>query len=247
MTGMDMSMSGFSGFRIAYYPEPIVQNVSASETRDFEKATEVEKVEWLIMACKENDIQTLEKLLEGGLTPNCSYNGTSALATAIKEKNIDAVKMLVKYKVDLKPDDEMSPLQFAIQELRAEQDFDVLFPIVKILVENGADVNASTGFSDVMSNAIYMVANLELVKYLHEHGAVIKDGNHSSRNPEVNEYLLQEFKKQDPEKIKRLQEQKRKETEEKQKRDAILDYFNKKSHNEPRKAIEHTRTVNGEE
>ena len=223
MTGMDMSMSGFSGFRIAYYPEPLVQFASVVDTRNFEKATEVEKVEWLIMACKENDPQTIEKLLKSGLTPNCSYNGQSALAIAIKEKSIEAVKMLVKYKVDLKPDDEMSPLQFAIQELRAEQDFDVLFQIVKILVENGADVNADTGFSSVFSNAINMVANLELVKYLYEHGAVITgDGRYSSRNPEVNEYVLQEFKKQDPQKIKQLQEKKKREAEERRKKDDLI-------------------------
>jgi formylglycine-generating enzyme required for sulfatase activity len=223
MTGMDMSMSGFSGFRIAYYPKPLVQFASVVDTRNFEKATEVEKVEWLIMACKENDPQTIEKLLKSGLTPNCSYNGQSALTIAIKEKSIEAVKMLVKYKVDLKPDDEMSPLQFAIQELRAEQDFDVLFPIVKILVENGADVNADTGFSSVFSNAINMVANLELVKYLYEHGAVITgDGRYTSRNPEVNEYVLQEFKKQDPQKIKQLQEKKKREAEEKRKKDDII-------------------------
>jgi ankyrin repeat protein len=174
------------------------------------------------MACKENDTETIEKLLKAGQTPNCSYNGESALATAIKEKNIEAIEMLVKYKVDLRPDDEISPLQFAVQELAAEKDFNVLFPIVKLFVENGADVNATTGFSTVFSNVINMVANLELVKYLHEHGAVIKDGNHNSRNPEINKYLKEAFEKQDPAKIKQLEEQRKKEAEEKRKRDDII-------------------------
>ncbi len=221
-TGMDMSMCGISGFRIAYYPEPILQMSSSIPKRDYDKATDIEKVEWLIMACKENDTETIEKLLKAGQTPNCSYNGESALATAIKEKNIEAIEMLVKYKVDLRPDDEISPLQFAVQELAAEKDFNVLFPIVKLFVENGADVNATTGFSTVFSNVINMVANLELVKYLHEHGAVIKDGNHNSRNPEINKYLKEAFEKQDPAKIKQLEEQRKKEAEEKRKRDDII-------------------------
>ena len=259
-TGMDQSMSGFCGFRIAFYPTPYYQGISSNSPRSFydeitkpeshatlgysSEQRKADKVEALIMACKENDTLTMEKLLQDGLTPNCTYNNENALLTAIKEKNIEAVEMLVKYKVDLNPNSNISPLQYAIQNLRGKQDFDILFPMVKLFVENGADVNASTGFSNVMSNAIYMVANLELVKYLHEHGAIIKDGNHSSRNPEVNEYLKQEFKKQDPQKIKRLQERKKKELEERQKRDAILNYI-KMNRNEPR-AIDHARDINGE-
>ena len=243
-TAGDISMCGSSGFRIAFYPSPYYQGISSNKPRSFYdeiiksdsampgEQKEVDKVEALIMACKENDTLTMEKLLKDGLTPNCIYNDKNALLTAIKEKNIEAVEMLVKFKVDLNPDSNISPLQYAIQHISLAKEFDILFRMVKLFVENGADVNADTGFSSAFSNAIYMIGNLELVKYLHEHGAVIKDGNPTSRHPEINEYLKQAFKKQDPKKVELLKEQKRNKAEEKRKRDAILRYLERQENTE---------------
>ena len=126
----------------------------------------------IIDAIRAKNYEEVKILLEKGTKPNkYGKKGLFPLWVACAENDTAILKLLIKFKADVnqKTDGEYpnGGLHFAAQE--------GFLDIIKILIENGANVN-SLG---VVNHSAIRVAcrngHLDVVKYLLEHGAVLDD------------------------------------------------------------------------
>jgi ankyrin repeat protein len=151
----------------------------------------------LIKAIKNNETQKVTSLLNQGANPNCketyifrgyinSYRFPLHIATRCTDNRgfgLDffdtpkIVKSLIDFgaEVNLKDNDEFTPLRFASVEPKKES--------VIVLLENGADVNVldSQGSSPLM--LVSLRPNHELIKRFLEKGADINSQNNFGYTP----------------------------------------------------------------
>jgi ankyrin repeat protein len=106
------------------------------------------------------DNQTVEILLKKGVNPN--FYGRNTLAeTSIHANNLEALKLLIKYKAKINSGSPLPPLFYAIESDNLEA--------VKILVKNGANINYFVK-ADICNPDIHPLLasykNLEILKFL---------------------------------------------------------------------------------
>jgi ankyrin repeat protein len=85
-------------------------------------------------------LEKVKDLLKNGVDPNVKYSrlGKSFISYAVDCDNIDIVKELLKYNVDInsKNKSHLTPLFYAINNIN--------YDMVKLLINSGADVNVQT-------------------------------------------------------------------------------------------------------
>lgn len=127
----------------------------------FDEITPVE-----LALVKENN-EILKLLLDGGANPNTTYDKEYfSLSYAIKNNDLEAVKLLVEAKADLNYQGRNgvdTPLGVAIKEDKTEA--------VKVLVEAGADVNKTTGYGSTLLWTAKRYRNDNIIKILEDNGA----------------------------------------------------------------------------
>ncbi len=102
-----------------------------------------------MIAARTEDLQLLKIFLDLGINQNACNKGGTALINAIKAKSIPAIVLLLKYWADVNVSDgKMSPLQYAFI------DFDP--DIVKLLIEQGADLNVPYKIGNKMTILEYL-------------------------------------------------------------------------------------------
>ena len=115
-------------------------------------------------ACGEEGMKIFKLLMKHGGDEIIKKHGIGALNIAIYQGNKEVAKILIFEGVDINKEDEYSNVPL-ISAIKGGADFE----IVKLLVENGADVNVVDG-TGALENA-YLWGGPELVKYLLDEGA----------------------------------------------------------------------------
>jgi ankyrin repeat protein len=160
----------------------------------------------------ECDMETLTYLIDKGADVNAkNRTDETPIYTAINFKHWDAVKLFLERGADLKAEHKhtkLTPLAYALAQRNTEME------VIKLLVEKGADVNATDTQGLTPLTSILTKSNnkqvLETAKYLMEHGADInaktKNGMHVfewivARNaniaPEILKFLIEKSNKID--------------------------------------------------
>jgi len=157
----------------------------------------------LMMATREESIETVRALLDGGAkVDQTAADGTTALIVATQNGHADIAKLLIERGADvnLANSKGWNPLYMAIKARTMEKgtmpnpvlDYPGLFDVVRMLVEHGANVNARLKANTEVHNGIAatwlreqgatpflraaLCADLEVMKYLLAHGADPKIG-----------------------------------------------------------------------
>jgi ankyrin repeat protein len=91
--------------------------------------------EALIESIKQNDVGRLRQLLDGGVSPNATDDGTPLIVLAVRLNHAEIAELLLsrKAKVDQVENDDTTALQVAAIRGQAN--------LVKLLIAHGADVN----------------------------------------------------------------------------------------------------------
>ncbi|KAK6523910.1 hypothetical protein TWF281_001875 [Arthrobotrys megalospora] len=129
-----------------------------------EKGVEVDD-EIFVIAVEGNRKQVIPLLLQRGVNVNAQNEEGTALQVAIKEKNIDTVKILLN---DPSLDINAQGGKYGAPALyHALKDIE----LVKLLLKNGADANQECGDGSRCLNVAVRSGDLELAKLLQENGA----------------------------------------------------------------------------
>ena len=131
----------------------------------------------LLLAARDNDIDTINKLVEKGvnLSPLCDFNYIGQpLVPAVEAHNIELMKLLISKGADVNGRNGYydTPLIYAMLDHE-----NINNEVIKILLEAGADVNQPNAYG--MSPFIGACASgdLELVKLLHQYGGDVNAQN----------------------------------------------------------------------
>ena len=136
------------------------------------------RLDQLFEAIKQNDLPTIKQLIEDGIDPNhprlfgmSDYIRTQyALIEAATQGNFETVQFLVQHGARVNVQDKWdgeTPLICAFFSRDAEK----IDPIVKYLVDCGADINAVGGFCESALTQAMHKDNQEMVKFLVSRGA----------------------------------------------------------------------------
>lgn len=133
----------------------------------------------LMYAVEKNDNVICELLLQAGSNANQQFSdGYSLLTKAIKNKNLEIVKLLVKYKAQLNRQDiayKKTPIMHALESQ--------LVDICKVLLKAGSLPNQKySKRSNLLTEAIGL-KNLEIIKLLVKHKAKIDAFNGTENTP----------------------------------------------------------------
>ncbi|NJM80254.1 MAG: hypothetical protein HC854_12710 [Flavobacterium sp.] len=125
----------------------------------------------LYKAVEKGDIEKVKELLQKGENVNeYSKNGLFPLWRATADNNYEISKLLIENKAKVNQLNKVPPAEGTAIELPCQEGY---LDIVKLLVENGADINLKgfRGFTPIRIAA--RNGHLEIVKYLAESGAKI--------------------------------------------------------------------------
>ena len=142
------------------------------------KSTNIPQV---IQAIYNNDLDTLEEMLRGGMSPNDRSGGSSFIHIAVMANKLDVVKLFLKFKANLKAEGTQNLIETAIANRNNE--------MVRLLIDNGAYLNkpsfAGTLWRPPLISAV-MLNDRQLVEYLLAKGADVNalDGFSSSNSIE---------------------------------------------------------------
>lgn len=120
------------------------------------------RIEELFEAIEKNDANTVERVINSGISPDAEWDGMSALMKAVALNNKPLVRLLLKLKADPNKiaSNKMTPLTFA-----ALLDFFITLEMVNILNHFGGDIHKKDGFGKNADE--YIKENyVELNKYL---------------------------------------------------------------------------------
>lgn len=146
-----------------------------------------------------DDLRIPQMLITHGAIINpVNQKGRTALIEAASHNNIKIVQYLLSKGAD--PNQQAKNFGY-ISPLR-EAVFSCNFPMTKLLVENGANVNILTdNGSSILLEAVWNEKNIEIVKYLIAKGALVNKANDDGETP-----LLKSIAYNDPKMIKLLME-----------------------------------------
>lgn len=140
------------------------------------------------IACKENKLDILQLLIEFGVSINMADDkGLSPLHVACNPLNADLVKLLIDSdaNVNCTDNDGNSPLHLLVEEFKPQ-----VLPVINLLLENGADINAvnhslRTPFftSSIATDSQFKCRNLPILKDLISKGAIIDTQDISQNTP----------------------------------------------------------------
>lgn len=124
----------------------------------------------LIEAVEAGHAKKVEELLEKGANPNIKtsirwYHGWTPLHIAVYERNLDIVRLLIKYgaNINAKTYNRETPLHIAVYEGH--------WDVAKLLIDHGADVNARNNNGSTPLHIAAERGFLDIVQLLLEKGA----------------------------------------------------------------------------
>jgi hypothetical protein len=130
----------------------------------------------LIIACKENNRETISKLIAKGIKINeTDLLGNTALMYSIGEGDLETIKILLDNGANIKiKGKEMSLLQFASNGDRK---------LLKFLLKEGAEVDSQNIYSEPALYYAVMNKRKDLIKILVENGANPHISNYQGKSP----------------------------------------------------------------
>ncbi|MCH5600242.1 ankyrin repeat domain-containing protein [Niabella ginsengisoli] len=125
----------------------------------------------LFKAVENSDVEKVIELLEKGEDPNAySKDGLFPLWRAAADNNIEIAKILLKRGANVKQRDKIKPAFSTAISYPCQEGY---LDMVKLLVENGADVNIKEFRDFTPIRIAARNGHLDIVKYLADKGAVI--------------------------------------------------------------------------
>lgn len=147
--------------------QPVAKNEVA---KIFEPSELKELQQEMQHACYQNDIETVEGLLQKRLSPNFTTIGGSPLAIAVKRESKELIECLLHYGADINFSDpetmmDVLPLMAACENEN--------IAMMKYLIDLGAEVNRVGGNGKSILEVAVLNGNSEIVEMLLEFGANI--------------------------------------------------------------------------
>lgn len=121
----------------------------------------------LYFAITKNNTEKTAALLKNGAKASYiksvgAWMKVSMLISAVNNKNIDIVKLLLEYKLDVNWKDGFNTTALMYAAAKGNQD------MVDLLLNNGADINANDGTGNTVLTAAKESKNSDLIKYIED-------------------------------------------------------------------------------
>lgn len=152
------------------------------------QSEEEKEAYYLHSAIRKNDFEKVRQMIEQGADVNAQFNGRNALHVALREDSREMVEYLVEAGADVNArrdrGEGITTLHYAVRS------FSVPYSYIRILVNNGADVNAeSPDGSLIINNAIRRAGDkneaLKIARLLIEQGADLNPEDPDKAPPRV--------------------------------------------------------------
>lgn len=117
---------------------------------------QMKKLKKIIEGAFYGDLNLIEEALSEGVNPDFKYQGCSALQWAVQEGRKEPISLLLKNGADIENrDDEngYSIFDTAVGECSNLEEFESKFEIVRLLINEGVDINGETGNGSVLHTA----------------------------------------------------------------------------------------------
>jgi len=138
----------------------------------------------LHVACRIGNIEIIKLLLDKGTNINAqNFSKTTPLYIAVLNNNFDLVNLLLSKGADVNISDILgkTPLMLALQSVENQKDSDTSYKMVKLLLDNGAGLNAKDKNGEYVIHYAAKYPNINIVKLLVEKGIDVNqtdvDGN----------------------------------------------------------------------
>jgi ankyrin repeat protein len=133
----------------------------------------------LVDACRTGDLETVKRLVEGGVPVNGKDKNRYPISAAVEKCKYEVIKYLLSKGADpnIKDKEDGPALVEAINScyLRSTYSYDECFNSIKCLLENGADPNLSTDYSHYTpAKTAISCGFVEILELLIDKGADIK-------------------------------------------------------------------------